>query len=183
MAATEAAYKAAQSPPPAAVATKTDGVVPTDSRRGRGGDRPGQPDAGGTRRRWPRRQHRRRGRHHRTARRMSRSSLVPEPLARLPWRVILLVIAIGSFGLVVLYSAAGGSLTPWALSQGIRFFVFVAAAIAAVLCPRTHLATGGVARLCGDRRAAGARRAARRGRGRQPALARPRLHPPPTRPN
>jgi len=31
MAATEAAYKAAQSPPPAAVATKTDGVVPTDS--------------------------------------------------------------------------------------------------------------------------------------------------------
>jgi len=60
---------------------------------------------------------------------MSRSSLVPEPLARLPWRMILTVIAIGSFGQIVLYSAAGGSLTPWALSQGIRFYMFVAAAI------------------------------------------------------
>ena len=37
---------------------------------------------------------------------------VPEPLAQLPWRIILLVLAIGGFGLVVLYSAAGGSITP-----------------------------------------------------------------------
>ncbi len=56
-------------------------------------------------------------------------SFVPEPLARLPWRMILLVIAIGSFGQIVLYSAAGGSLEPWALSQGVRFYMFVAAAI------------------------------------------------------
>ena len=34
-----------------------------------------------------------------------------------------------SFGQIVLYSAAGGSLTPWALSQGVRFYMFVAAAI------------------------------------------------------
>ena len=60
---------------------------------------------------------------------MSRRSFVPEPLAQLPWKIILLVIAIGSFGQVVLYSAAGGSLTPWALSQGIRFYVFVAGAV------------------------------------------------------
>jgi rod shape determining protein RodA len=33
---------------------------------------------------------------------MSRSSLVPEPLARLPWRMILTVIAIGTFGQIVL---------------------------------------------------------------------------------
>ena len=57
------------------------------------------------------------------------SRLLPEPLARLPWRVLLLVIAIGLFGQVVLYSAAGGSLRPWAWSQGVRFFILLAAAL------------------------------------------------------
>ena len=53
---------------------------------------------------------------------MNRSgTLIPEPLAVLPWMVILLVAAIGSFGLVVLYSAARGSLRPLARSQGIRY--------------------------------------------------------------
>ena len=55
--------------------------------------------------------------------------IVPEPLAKLPWLVIILVVAIGCFGQVVLYSAAGGSLRPWALSQGIRFFVLLAGAM------------------------------------------------------
>ena len=54
---------------------------------------------------------------------------VPEPLAQLPWKVLLLIIAIGCFDLFVLYSAAGGSIRPWALSQGIRFFVLLAFAI------------------------------------------------------
>ncbi len=63
------------------------------------------------------------------------TSLVPEPLAELPWRIILLVLAIGGFGLVVLYSAAGGHVRPWAFSQGIRFFAFVAAAIVASRIP------------------------------------------------
>jgi rod shape determining protein RodA len=56
--------------------------------------------------------------------------LVPAPLAQLPWKVLLLVLAIGSFGLVVLYSAAGGSLYPWAFSQGTKFFAFFGMAIA-----------------------------------------------------
>jgi rod shape determining protein RodA len=60
---------------------------------------------------------------------MNRDSLVPAPLARLSWRVIFLIVAIGGFGLVILYSAAGGSLRPWALSQGIRFALFIGAAI------------------------------------------------------
>ncbi len=60
---------------------------------------------------------------------MSGMRIVPEPLANLPWRMILLVLGIGGFGLVVLYSAAGGSLKPWALSQGIKLFGFMAAAI------------------------------------------------------
>jgi rod shape determining protein RodA len=60
---------------------------------------------------------------------MSRDSLVPAPLAQIPWRLILLVMMIGGFGLVVLYSAAGGHLRPWALSQGIRFAMFIGIAI------------------------------------------------------
>ncbi|PTQ10087.1 rod shape-determining protein RodA [Sphingomonas oleivorans] len=61
---------------------------------------------------------------------MSRhTSLVPAPLAQIPWRVILLVSAISGFGLVVLYSAAGGSLKPWAWSQGIRFVFFLGIAL------------------------------------------------------
>ena len=61
---------------------------------------------------------------------MSGLNFVPEPLAQLPWKIILLVLAIGCFGLVVLYSAAGGNIRPWALTQGIRFFVLLGGAIA-----------------------------------------------------
>ncbi|WP_298089693.1 rod shape-determining protein RodA [uncultured Sphingomonas sp.] len=66
---------------------------------------------------------------------MSRSRIIPEPLARIPWRVILLVTAIGSFGLIVLYSAAGGSLKPWAMLQGIRFFVLLAGSLVLARLP------------------------------------------------
>ncbi|MBB4085724.1 rod shape-determining protein RodA [Sphingomonas carotinifaciens] len=66
---------------------------------------------------------------------MSRNRIIPEPLARIPWRVILLVTAIGSFGLVVLYSAAGGSLKPWAMLQGIRFFVLLAGSLVLARLP------------------------------------------------
>ncbi|WP_174280122.1 rod shape-determining protein RodA [Sphingomonas bacterium] len=61
---------------------------------------------------------------------MPRASVVPAEIARLPWGVLLLTFAIGAFGLVVLYSAAGGSLRPWALPQGVRFVVFLAGAAA-----------------------------------------------------
>lgn len=61
---------------------------------------------------------------------MSGMSFVPAPIANLPWKMLLLVTAITGFGLLILYSAAGGSLMPWALPQGIRFFVFVLMAIA-----------------------------------------------------
>ncbi|MDJ0277915.1 rod shape-determining protein RodA [Sphingomonas sp. 2R-10] len=54
---------------------------------------------------------------------------VPAPLARLPWRVLFLLLAIGGFGLVVLFSAAGGSVQPWASRQGIAFAIFLLAAI------------------------------------------------------
>lgn len=54
---------------------------------------------------------------------------VPEPLAQLPWKVILLLLAIGIFDFLVLYSAANGHVQPWALKQGVLFTVFLAAAL------------------------------------------------------
>lgn len=60
---------------------------------------------------------------------MSSRSIVPAPLIQLPWKIILLVMAIGCFDLLVLYSAAGGSVRPWALSQGIRFFMLLGGAL------------------------------------------------------
>ncbi len=61
---------------------------------------------------------------------MITSAIIPRPLARLPWRLIFLVAAIAGFGLLVLYSAAGGSIQPWALKQAIVFMVFLGIAVA-----------------------------------------------------
>lgn len=55
--------------------------------------------------------------------------IVPRQFLALPWAALLLVLSIGGFGLVVLYSAAGGSLTPWALGQGVRFLMFLGLAL------------------------------------------------------
>jgi rod shape determining protein RodA len=54
---------------------------------------------------------------------------VPAPLAQLPWKLLFLVLALGGFGSVILYSAAGGSMTPWAASHALRFCVFLVMAI------------------------------------------------------
>ncbi len=51
-------------------------------------------------------------------------------LRELPWSVLLAILAVGGFGLVVLYSAAGGSFQPWAAKQGIRFVVLLGAMLA-----------------------------------------------------
>ncbi len=50
---------------------------------------------------------------------------LPAPLVALNWRILALIVALTGFGLVVLYSAAGGHLHPWAINQGIRFLVFL----------------------------------------------------------
>lgn len=57
------------------------------------------------------------------------NSRLPEHLKSLPWLILLVVTAISLFGCVILYSAAGGNLMPWALPQGLRFLVFLVAAI------------------------------------------------------
>src|SRR3954471_3303027 len=61
---------------------------------------------------------------------MITSAIIPKPLARLPWRLIFLVAGIAMFGLIVLYSAAGGSAQPWALKQGAIVLFFLSLAIA-----------------------------------------------------
>jgi rod shape determining protein RodA len=53
------------------------------------------------------------------------TSLVPSALARVPWLVLILVVGLTGFGLVILYSAAGGRLLPWALPQALRFLIFL----------------------------------------------------------
>lgn len=58
-------------------------------------------------------------------------SVVPVRLRQLPWKLLLLVSGIAGFGLIVLYSAAGGSLTPWASSQGLKFVIFLVGAVVA----------------------------------------------------
>lgn len=70
--------------------------------------------------------------------------VVPAPLRELPWRMLVLVLGIGGFGLVVLYSAAGGSLRPWALSQGIKFFAFLFAAVALSRVPERVWKAGAI---------------------------------------
>lgn len=61
---------------------------------------------------------------------MITSGIIPKPLARIPWRLIFMVMGIGGFGLIVLYSAAGGSMQPWALKQGMVFLFFLGVAVA-----------------------------------------------------
>jgi rod shape determining protein RodA len=60
---------------------------------------------------------------------MISSAIIPQPLARLPWRLIFMVAGIAGIGLITLYSAAGGSMQPWAMKQGLTFLFFLTIAI------------------------------------------------------
>ena len=62
--------------------------------------------------------------------------IIPEPIARQPWQVILPLFALVLFGSAVLYSAAGGSLEPWAAKHVMRFMLFLAMAMAIARIPR-----------------------------------------------
>jgi rod shape determining protein RodA len=61
---------------------------------------------------------------------MITSAIIPQPLAKLPWRLIFLIGGIATIGIMTLYSAAGGAIQPWALKQAITFMVFLAIAVA-----------------------------------------------------
>jgi len=53
----------------------------------------------------------------------------PAPLRTISWRIVFLILLLGGFGGVVLYSAAGGSFKPWAFSHILRLSVFLSLAI------------------------------------------------------
>jgi rod shape determining protein RodA len=72
---------------------------------------------------------------------MTSNSLVPAPIAHLPWRLLFLVTLIGGFGALVQYSAAGGALMPWALPHSVRFVAFMGLAVAiSYVTPKTFRA-------------------------------------------
>jgi len=54
---------------------------------------------------------------------------IPAAISRQPWQVLLPLLALVLFGSTVLYSAAGGSLQPWALMHSVRFLVFLVMAM------------------------------------------------------
>jgi rod shape determining protein RodA len=60
---------------------------------------------------------------------MISSAIIPQPLAKLPWRLIFLVAGIAGIGIITLYSAAGGAAQPWAMKQGLIILVCMTAAI------------------------------------------------------
>ncbi|MFL6830426.1 MAG: rod shape-determining protein RodA [Sphingomicrobium sp.] len=70
---------------------------------------------------------------------MITSAIIPRPLAKLPWRLIFMISGIALFGLVVLYSAAGGAVQPWALKQGIIFLFFLGLAVAMSWLPESTI--------------------------------------------
>ena len=66
---------------------------------------------------------------------MSRS-IIPEAISREPWHVLVPLFALNTFGSVVLYSAAGGHMQPWALLHEIHFAVFLMMAFVISRLPR-----------------------------------------------
>lgn len=60
---------------------------------------------------------------------MMNSAIIPQPIRAQPWGVILLLTLFTGFGVTILYSAAGGSLSPWAGLHAARFSVFLIMAL------------------------------------------------------
>ena len=53
------------------------------------------------------------------------TSLIPSPIARQPWGMLVPLFLLVMFGAAVLYSAAGGAMQPFASSHLVRFAVFM----------------------------------------------------------
>ncbi len=66
----------------------------------------------------------------------ARSGIIPYPIARQPWSMLIPLFMLVAFGAAVLYSAAGGSMTPYASSHLIRFGVFLVMASVIASLPR-----------------------------------------------
>lgn len=62
--------------------------------------------------------------------------IVPEPIARQPWIMLIPLFMLTGFGAAVLYSAAGGSMEPFAMSHLVRFAIFLAMAAVITVLPQ-----------------------------------------------
>jgi len=69
--------------------------------------------------------------------------IVPEPIARQPWEMLIPLLLLTGFGGLVLYSAGGGAMMPFALPHFLRFGVFavMAGVIAALSRPTIDMLT------------------------------------------
>ena len=56
-----------------------------------------------------------------------------ERIQNISWGLMLLIVVAACFGIVVLYSAADGSMQPWAATQSIRFAIALVPLIVAAL--------------------------------------------------
>lgn len=65
-----------------------------------------------------------------------RPGIIPAPVADQPWRLLIPLLLLVSFGTAVLYSAAGGSFQPWAGMHFIRFSVFLGMALVMARMPK-----------------------------------------------
>lgn len=65
-----------------------------------------------------------------------RSSVIPYPIARQPWGMLIPLFMLVAFGAAVLFSAAGGSMQPFASSHLVRFSVFLVMAMVIASLPR-----------------------------------------------
>lgn len=63
-------------------------------------------------------------------------AVIPEPIARQPWAMLLPLIVLVAFGAAVLYSAGGGAMQPFAASHLFRFGVFMVMASIIASLPR-----------------------------------------------
>ena len=70
---------------------------------------------------------------------IARGAIIPEPVARQPWGMLIPLFMLVAFGAAVLYSAAGGSMDPYASSHLIRFCVFLAMAGIIASVPRNFV--------------------------------------------
>lgn len=64
------------------------------------------------------------------------NSVIPAPIARQPWSMLTPLILLTLFGAAVLYSAAGGSFSPYASSHLVRFAIFMVVALVISTFPR-----------------------------------------------
>lgn len=69
------------------------------------------------------------------------SSIIPNAIARQPWQMLIPLFLLVLFGAAVLYSAAGGSMSPFASKHLIRFGVFMLMASIIASLPRELIKT------------------------------------------